>query len=31
VWTALEHQRAMYRALTAWAVTDLTVLAVFAR
>ena len=31
VWTALDHQRAMYRALTAWAVTDLTVLAVFAR
>jgi len=30
-WTATEHQRAMYRALTAWAVTDLTVLAVFAR
>ena len=30
-WTATEHQSAMYRALTAWAVTDLTVLAVFAR
>jgi 4-hydroxybenzoate polyprenyltransferase len=30
-WTATQHQRAMYRALTAWAVTDLTVLAVFAR
>ena len=30
-WSATEHQRAMYRALTAWAVTDLTVLAVFAR
>jgi 4-hydroxybenzoate polyprenyltransferase len=30
-WRATDHQRAMYWALTAWAVTDLTVLAVFAR
>src|SRR5947207_9185503 len=30
-WRATDHQRAMYRALTAWAVPDLTVLAVFAR
>src|SRR5881398_2188523 len=29
--TPVEHQRGMYRALTAWAVTDVTVLAVFAR
>jgi len=30
-WAPAQHQRAMYRALTAWAVTDVTVLAVFAR
>jgi len=30
-WSAAEHQRGMYRALTAWALTDLTVLAMFAR
>jgi len=30
-WPPDRHQRGMYRALTAWAVTDLTVLAVFAR
>jgi len=30
-WAAAEHQRGMYRALAAWAVTDLTVLLVFAR
>ena len=30
-WAAAEHQRGMYRALVAWAVTDLTVLLVFAR
>ena len=30
-WAPAQHQRAMYRALAAWAVTDLTVLAVFAR
>jgi 4-hydroxybenzoate polyprenyltransferase len=30
-WTAADHQRGMYRALGAWAVTDLTVLVVFAR
>jgi len=29
-WTAAEHQRGMYRALTAWAVTDVLVLLVFA-
>lgn len=29
-WTAAQHQRGMYRALAAWAVTDLTVLFVFA-
>jgi len=29
-WTPTEHQRGMYRALAAWAVTDLTVLYVFA-
>ena len=29
-WTPAEHQRGMYRALAAWAVTDLTVLSVFA-
>ena len=31
VWSPAQHQRGMYRALAAWAVTDLTVLAVFAR
>lgn len=30
-WTPAEHQRGMYRALAAWAVTDVTVLVVFAR
>ena len=30
-WMPRDHQRAMYRALAAWAVTDLTVLLVFAR
>ena len=30
-WSPAEHQRGMYRALTAWALTDLAVLAVFAR
>jgi hypothetical protein len=30
-WTAARHQRGMYRALAAWAMTDVTVLAVFAR
>jgi len=30
-WTPADHQRGMYRALGAWAVTDLTVLLVFAR
>jgi 4-hydroxybenzoate polyprenyltransferase len=29
-WTPTQHQRGMYRALAAWAVTDLTVLFVFA-
>ena len=29
-WSARQHQRGMYRALAAWAVTDLTVLFVFA-
>ena len=29
-WTPAEHQRGMYRALTAWAVTDVVVLVVFA-
>jgi len=29
-WSAAQHQRGMYRALGAWAVTDLTVLYVFA-
>lgn len=29
-WSAAQHQRGMYRALAAWAVTDLTVLFVFA-
>jgi len=29
-WTPAEHQRGMYRALTAWAVTDIVVLVVFA-
>ena len=29
-WTSGQHQRGMYRALAAWAVTDLTVLFVFA-
>jgi 4-hydroxybenzoate polyprenyltransferase len=29
-WTPKQHQRGMYRALAAWAVTDLTVLYVFA-
>jgi 4-hydroxybenzoate polyprenyltransferase len=31
VWSPAGHQRGMYRALVAWAVTDVTVLAVFAR
>lgn len=30
-WTAARHQRGMYRALAAWAVTDVVVLLVFAR
>jgi lycopene elongase/hydratase (dihydrobisanhydrobacterioruberin-forming) len=30
-WTPVQHERGMYRALTAWAVTDVTVLVVFAR
>lgn len=30
-WTPAEHQRGMYRALAAWAATDLVVLLVFAR
>ena len=30
-WTRGEHQRGMYRALAAWAATDLTVVLVFAR
>ena len=30
-WTAARHQRGMYRALAAWAMTDVTVLLVFAR
>jgi len=30
-WTSARHQRGMYRALAAWAMTDVTVLAVFAR
>ena len=30
-WTPARHQRGMYRALAAWAMTDVTVLAVFAR
>lgn len=29
-WTPAAHQRGMYRALTAWAITDVVVLAVFA-
>jgi 1,4-dihydroxy-2-naphthoate octaprenyltransferase len=29
-WTPADHQRGMYRALTAWAVTDVVVLLVFA-
>jgi len=29
-WTPAEHQRGMYRALSAWAVTDVVVLLVFA-
>jgi len=29
-WTPAEHQRGMYRALTAWAITDVVVLLVFA-
>jgi len=29
-WAAAEHQRGMYRALTAWAITDVAVLLVFA-
>ena len=29
-WTPAEHQRGMYRALTAWAITDVIVLVVFA-
>jgi 4-hydroxybenzoate polyprenyltransferase len=29
-WTPAQHQRGMYRALTAWAVTDIVVLLVFA-
>jgi hypothetical protein len=29
-WTPAEHQRGMYRALTAWAITDVVVLVVFA-
>ena len=30
-WTAARHQQGMYRALAAWAVTDVVVLLVFAR
>jgi len=30
-WSPAEHQRGMYQALTAWALTDIAVLAVFAR
>jgi 4-hydroxybenzoate polyprenyltransferase len=30
-WTSAHHQRGMYRALAAWALTDLAVVAVFAR
>lgn len=30
-WTPAEHQRGMYRALAAWAVTDIAVVLVFAR
>jgi 1,4-dihydroxy-2-naphthoate octaprenyltransferase len=30
-WTPVQHERGMYRALTAWAVTDIAVLVVFAR
>ncbi len=30
-WTSQQHQRGMYRALAAWAVTDLAVVLVFAR
>lgn len=30
-WSPADHQRGMYRALAAWALTDLAVLAVFAR
>lgn len=30
-WTAAQHQRGMYRALAAWAITDIVVLLVFAR
>ena len=30
-WTPAQHQRGMYRALAAWAVTDLAVILVFAR
>ena len=29
-WTAAQHQRGMYQALTAWAITDVVVLLVFA-
>jgi 1,4-dihydroxy-2-naphthoate octaprenyltransferase len=29
-WTAAQHQRGMYRALAAWAVTDVIVIVVFA-
>jgi hypothetical protein len=29
-WSPKQHQRGMYRALAAWAVTDLTVLFAFA-
>jgi len=29
-WTPAQHQRGMYRALTAWAITDIVVLLVFA-
>jgi hypothetical protein len=30
-WTPRQHQRGMYRALGAWALTDVVVLLVFAR
>ncbi|HEX4600531.1 MAG TPA: hypothetical protein VH116_03980, partial [Gemmatimonadales bacterium] len=30
-WTAAQHQRGMYQALAAWALTDVAVLVVFAR